>query len=333
MQVCVYEDRPSAEPGLRLLIASLLAHNPGLRVHLHYPQANDQFVKWLGSYPSVTLDQKTVFTERSWNVKPEVLLRALDRGEREVVWIDSDIIVNGALQAVVGNLDDHTLVVTEEALWGAPDDGAADRAQLWGFSIGRTVPFTLNSCVLRVTPLHRPLLQGWAQCLRADHYVAAQAGMHSARPRHLAGDQDVLTALLCRNDFANIPLKILRRGRHILQVFGLKAFTLGERGVVLRHGLPAFVHAQGAKPWQDAPRTLLERAFADTSPYKILAFKYRDSLTTREWLQPRSKLGRLLLVLGAGRAPLMGLPISLAVDAATFFRRRLRRRQPSAMHD
>lgn len=333
MQVCIYEDRPSAEPGLRLLIASLLAHNPGVRVHLHYSQANYQFANWLKCYSSVTLDQETAFSEGNWNVKPEVLLRALDRGEPEVVWIDSDIIVNGTLETVIGHLDDYALVVTEEALWGAPDDGAADRAQLWGFLVGRTLPFTLNSCVLRVTPLHRLLLQAWAQCLRADHYVTAQAGIHSERPPHLAGDQDVLTALLCSNDFADVPLKILRRGRHILQVFGLKAFTLGERGVVLRHGLPTFVHAQGPKPWQHAPYNLLEQAFADTSPYKVLAFKYRDSLTAREWLQPRSKLGYLLLLLGAGRVPLMGLPISIAVDVATFTRRRLGRRRARALYD
>ena len=330
MLVCIYEDRLSAEPGLRLLVASLLAHNPGLPVHLHYPDANEPFSCWLERYPSVVLDTRTVFRERGWNVKPDVLLRALDRGEPDVVWIDSDIIVNRDLRPVFADLGDDTLVVAEEALWGAPDDGEAERARLWNFTIGRTLPFTLNSCVVRVTANHRRLLEEWARCLRSDRYVAAQAGPYAARPKHLVGDQDVLTALLCRDDFADVPLRILRRGTHILQVFGLKAYSLRERATTLRHGLPAFVHAQGEKPWADASGGPLARAFADTSPYKALARRYRDSLAPHDWLRPRSTLGRALLLMGGGQPPLAGLPISAAVDLASFVRRRLRRASSAA---
>lgn len=325
MLACVYEDRASAEPGLRLLLASLLAHSEGMRVHLHYPGANDAFAQWLERYPSVALDKRSVFRERGWNVKPDVLLRALDRGEHNVVWLDSDIIVNRDLRPLFADLSDDTVVVTEEALWGSPDDGDADRARAWGFAVGRTVPFTLNSCVVRITSRHRRLLEEWARCLGSARYVAAQAGPYAARPKHLVGDQDVLTALLCRADFADVPLRILRRGTHILQVFGLKAYSLRERATTLRRGLPALIHAQGEKPWLGTSGTVIERAFADTSPYKAVAWRYRGSLVAQDWLRPSSPLGRALLVLGAGRAALTGLPISAAIDLVSAARRRWRR--------
>ena len=324
MLACIYEDRSSAEPGLRLLIASLVAHNGWLAIHLHYPAADEAFAQWVARYPSVTLDTASVFRERGWNVKPAVLLRALDRGEHDVVWIDSDIIVVRDLRPLFADLPDDMVVVTEEALWGAPDDGDATRARAWGFTVGRTVPFTLNSCVVRMTARHRRLLEEWTRLLRSDHYVAAQAGPYAARPRHLVGDQDVLTALLCRDDFADVPLRILRRGTHILQVFGLKAYSLRERAATLRHGLPALVHAQGDKPWAAAPDGTLAQAFADTSPYKAVARRHRDSLVATDWLRPRSALGRALLLMGAGQPVLAGLPVSAAVDLASFVGRRVR---------
>ena len=45
------------------------------------------------------------------------------------------------------------------------------------------------------------------------------------RPIHMQGDQDVLTALLSSTEFAHIPLKTLRRSKHIVQFDGVWGYT------------------------------------------------------------------------------------------------------------
>ncbi len=45
----------------------------------------------------------------------------------------------------------------------------------------------------------------------------------------MQGDQDVLTALLTSTEFADIPLKMLRRGKDIVQFDGVWGYTTTER--------------------------------------------------------------------------------------------------------
>ena len=107
--------------------------------------------------------------------------------------IDSDIIVNFRFIYRLSGLDKNALVVTEEALLGRTDQrGRADdnnnalRARLWGFRVGRRVPFVLNSAVLRVTPRHTPLLHRWRSLLEfASLPRGASKGM--GQPRRAYG--------------------------------------------------------------------------------------------------------------------------------------------------
>ena len=41
----------------------------------------------------------------------------------------------------------------------------------------------------------------------------------------MVSDQDVLTALLCSQEFSHIPVEIFCRGSGIIQYFGLYGFT------------------------------------------------------------------------------------------------------------
>lgn len=321
MLICIFDDRAHCEPALRVLVASLYRHSPQLAVRLIHPPASPAFREWLKSYPNVALHTAGLPTGLGWNIKPLVLMQALDDGHDNVVWVDSDIVVTKDIAPVFAELNEHELVITEEALWGEHSDANARRAVGWGFEVGRQLPFTLNTGVVRVTPHHRDLLEAWLSCLQTDEYRGAQRIALMQRPTHLIGDQDVLTALLSWRAHSDIPLRILARGEGILQIFGLKAFTTAERWQCARRGLPAFVHSQQFKPWlaktafSSGVTGILEAAYLDTSPYTMVARDYRKELTDDHWMRARTPLGKLLRALGFGYIPATGLPLGLAFDA------------------
>src|SRR5262249_26073640 len=111
---------------------------------------------------------------------------------------------------------------------------------------------TLNTAVIRVTTEHYSLLQKWAELLGSEQY---QRWQHvewtetAMPPVHLVGDQDVLTALLASVEYSQVPVRMLNRGKAIIQYFTLKGYTTAERIRNLFTGVPAFVHSQGPKPW------------------------------------------------------------------------------------
>jgi hypothetical protein len=211
MQFCAYEDREKDDIGVRLLVTSFAIHNPDLRLRLFYPVADERFCNWIQKFPNVHLDKSLDLRGMGWNCKPKVLLKALEDGAREIVWLDSDLIVTRPIGSIFDGLAEEIVMVSEEALWGRYKDDQAARARAWGFDVGRHLPFTLNTCVLRVTHKHLALVENWGRLLESRTYAAAQELEIPDRPTHLLGDQDVFTALLCREDFGQIPLRFLRR--------------------------------------------------------------------------------------------------------------------------
>lgn len=339
--VCIAEDRLSERVAVKLLLLSLAKHCPDLSVVLTYPPADAAFRTWCARLPKVALRMDRVPGASGWNVKPHALLPLLDAGNDEVWWIDADVILTRDFRNTMPQLTDDVLVVCEEALYGGGghrDDGM--RASAWGFETGRTLP-TLNSCVLRVTPAHVPLLTRWKELLESEAYVRAQALSWDKRPTHMLSDQDVLTALMS-SEFASTPIVLFRRGREIVQYFGPPGYTTRERLISLRAGLPPFVHEQGAgKPWHlhrdrnvQGLRAAIDRLYSELSPYRHCANAYRDDIDDpfeeADWLDHTSRTGRMLRALGLGRAPLIGLPLALAYSlwkplraAATGVRRQL----------
>ena len=331
MVICVAEDRQSEEIAIKLLLLSLSRHCPDIPVDLFFPPANAEFQQWLQQFPQVKLRTTKFSGVAGWNVKPYALLLLLEEGQDEVWWIDADVIVSRDFRQAIGTLTDSTLVITEEALYGQYRDDSY-RARAWGFEVGRVLPFNLNTAVVRVTAAHLPLVRQWRSLLETEPYQQAQKLPFEAKPFHLFGDQDVLTALLASQEFTDIPLKILERGTGIIQYFGPAGFTLKERVTCAIEGLPPFIHCQREKPWRKAEsppdwrdkRRYLEYVQVEVSPYSYLATQYKNQIDADlEWLKPRSNLGHFLQISGLGSPALTGMPIALLYSLSRLYKKLL----------
>ncbi len=331
--ICAHENRPADLTGVKLLTLSLADHCPDLQVDFSWTHTNTEFSRWLTGFPQVRVRETPELDGRGWNVKPALLLYLLDEGHREVVWLDSDVILDGDLRPLMSGLPPQTLVATEEPAWGAVE-GSAPRTLGWGLEPGRDLKRTANSCLLRVTREHRTLLQTWQQLLDSSEYREAQARPWHERPMHLIGDQDVLTALLGSRDFAHLPVRLLKRGTDIVQSFDASTYTMGER---LGNGfsrLPPLVHAQRQKPWQLQTKPSLARnpqqyyhfVFLELAPYTHVARRYRDLLgEPTEWMTVRTLPARVLRFITRGNVNLQSLPHLAATRAARPLRRLFQR--------
>ncbi len=332
---CIAEDRVSEQEPLRLLVASLKRQMPDARVEIFCPFAkdDDRLRSWIESWPGVILNIQRLEGLRGYNVKPQALLTMLDRGYEEVVWIDSDIIVSApGVRNLIG-LDPEVIVLCEEALYGGHDDRNAWRARQWGFDVGRTLPFTANTGVVRVTAQHRELLEVWRERLQDPRYLEAQRLPWDRRPAYMYGDQDALTALLCTTRFAKIPVQFLYRGAGVIQFFGPYGYTVRERMTHLVKGMCPFIHSQVTKPWgniwaakNSGFRARLERLYCDLSPYTMTARRYRkDADAALEWARSHSFAASVLRLLGAWSPWACGLPVAAAADCVRLAKRLVRR--------
>ena len=84
-------------------------------------------------YPRVPATERiTLRNGYGWNVKPQAIMRLLDAGFDEVIWIDSDMFVTRDIRPLLDALDEAVFVATEHTC--SPDhydhDGAGRQAQL-----------------------------------------------------------------------------------------------------------------------------------------------------------------------------------------------------------
>lgn len=322
MVICICEDRPQEEVAIKLLLSSLAHHCPDTPVILTYPVAGPAFIEWVRELPTVELRTAPIAGSSGWNIKPYALLKLLDEGRSTVWWLDSDVIVTDNFVARYRSVTADELLLCEEAIYGAyRDDGLRTRG--WGLPPGQAIPFSLNTGVMRVTRHHVELLGQWRDLLESPDYQAAQRASWRTRPRHMMGDQDVLTALLGSAPHAKQAMHVLRRGRDIIQYFGFSGYTVAERLGNLTRGLPPFIHCQGWKPWSgvlDGPWTggvkaRLMRLYIELSPYRHIALHYREKLGLRVgWLDGTSAPARLMRLIGFGHPALTGLPLAAAFD-------------------
>lgn len=324
MILCTYEDRPTDLTALKLLVLSLARHCPDLRIQVTCPVATPAFTAWMARQPNADLFHRPSLRGRGFNVKPLLLLEALAH-DPEATWIDADIIVRSDFRALWPDLPPRAVGATQEFYWGA-HQGGTQRTAAWGLDVGRVLPCTVNSCVVRVTHEHRTLLRRWIELLHSPAYRAAQQQPWTRRPVHLLGDQEVLTALLGSREFADVPIRLLRRGAEIVQNGGAAGYTVAERlaNVLSGRGLPPLIHAQGRKPWNPAPWH--ERMHLQLSPYTAEARAYRELLDEDVgWMDVATLPGRVCRLLTGGEPSLQALPMALVDGWARRVKRALRR--------
>ncbi len=327
MIVCVHEDRTDNLIGVKLAVLSLARHCPDLPVIISCPQPPASFRRWVEALPNAQLIVDPKLAGLSWNVKPTILLHCLDDGHRDVVWIDTDILVNQDFRQRLSHLGDETLVVTQECYWGLLQGGTY-RTVAWGLKPGRTLPTTLNTGIVRVTPQHTELLNAWRTMLGHPAYIRAQRLPYGERPLYMFGDQDVLTALLGSAEFSHVPVEMLKRGTDIAQCYGPSGYSPVDRVRSLRQGLPTFVHSMRHKPWQRAlspaavwssKGSLLKRLYTyynyldlELSPYTSIAREYREQIGEEAtWMDMKSTPARLFAALAAGHPTLQEFPLAL----------------------
>ncbi len=338
--VCVHEDRAEYLVGLKLTVLSLARYCPDLPVIISCPHPPDSFRDWVAALPNAQLLSDPTLGGLSWNVKPKVLLRCLAEGHRDVIWIDTDILVCQDFRPHFAQLDDETVVVAEEGYWGQYQ-GGTHRTVAWGLKPGRTLPATANTAITRVTPRHIELLKAWETMLNHPAYIRAISRPYYERPIHMLSDMEVFTALICSTAFSDIPVEMLVRGSDIAQCFGPAGYTPTERLSSLRQNLPTFIHSQGGKPWERAPspgavwsaeerflkrlRRYYDYVHLELSPYISLAREYREQLGDEtNWMEIESTPARLCATLSAGHPTLQGLPLAV-FDAGVRHARRLLR--------
>lgn len=329
MRIVTYEDRQYDTIGLKLLLLSLNKHVPGTPIDVIFPSAPDEFVQWVEKRPSISLHIGADLKRSGYNVKPSVLLQALNNNADEVVWLDTDIIVTRDFRQTLSRIRPETFVITEE-WFGAPFQGGGHRSKAWGFETGRQLPATTNSCVVRATACHRELLSEWDKTLDVPQYREAQAAQWYERPVHLQSDQEVLAALLESTQFNTIPLHYLKRGRDVAHCFQHQGYIAHQMiyNLVSRNK-PYFVHGQGAKPWR--PDNTY-RYFLDVSAYTLSATEYREELgEPTDWLTPTTPSSKAARRLFGDNPWLVGLPLALYEETKnqrvlrTFMKRMLKR--------
>lgn len=326
---CLFEDRAAEEVGLRLALSSIRHCCPLARVFVYRPDPGEDFARWLREFPNVTLVSERPARASSWNCKPHVLLPLLEQGHREVIWLDSDILLSRDPSYLFEGWSDDELGVVQEQISSARQ-GTEERTRGWGLAVGRTWPVTLNTCVLRVTRAHVPLLQRWQVMLEDERYLHWQTRPLSERPLCFMSDQDVLNGLMGSAEFSTMPVRFLRRGRDVIHSGGALAYSLKERLAGMSGPIPPIIHGQGAKPWIMFVHTAeltgrfwaYRRLLQEVSPYMALSRRYRDQLGMPcPWMDWHSSLGRLVRCLGLGHFALRGLPLTAAATALRWWQR------------
>jgi hypothetical protein len=338
---CLAEDRPPHEAALRIAVASLVRHCPEAEVVVYRPAATEDFRTWVKKLsPHISLIDQVPEAARSWDCKPYALLPLL-RTRPEVIWLDSDIIVTRNCARLFAGLDADTIGVSQEQI-SSKNQGTEYRTLGWNLPIGRRFARTINTCVLRVTPDHIPLLERWRDLLTDERYSRYQSLPFHERPVHFLGAQDALNALLGSREFAAIPIYWIRTGRDVIHSGGALAYSLGERLMGLFRPIPYFVHGQGTKLWWAFNENSLKenqsawwffrRLLLETSPYFAEAKAYRDAIGMPcEWMEYSTLLGQLNRCLGLGHFAFRGLPLTFAatiVDRLSGWRPGARARRP-----
>ena len=320
--ICIAEDRADCEVAVRILIASLLEAGVDIPIEVTFPPASGELIAWAKDRPTVFLSRDPIPNASFWNVKPQALCAALDKGYEHALWIDSDIIVaNAKIAHVVELTEKGRFVITEEPkLTLNAQLSSESLTTAWGLPVGRVYKRQINSGVVGCGRKHLPLLHAWRDIIESDAYRQMQEIPYAERPFHAFGDQNVLCALLGSKRFEDLDVAVLREGVDIIQHMFPACYRPGHRLLALAKGVPPLIHSQGPKPWRydktpDArkePEKYKQAFNCELSPYRFAAkaLYRKQGWTCPEWIKRRSKWGAFFRIMSFDHWSLAGLPLA-----------------------
>ncbi len=322
---CIVEDRPTAEIGIKLLVASLRERCPGARSVLFHACPSPGLTRWLSHHPDVRLEVRRLPGGGTADVKPHALLAMFELGCTDAIWIDTDMVMAGDPRPWFASLGPNELGISQE-IRSAAHQGTAGRTMAWGMEVARSWPYTLNTCITRVVPAHAALLREWARLLEDPRYTMSLARPLQKRPFHAMFDLDVLNAMLGSREWADVPVHVFPAGEFVVHSGGAGSYSLGERLRGMFKPSPPIFHALAMKPW-----VLLDPAagnrgaywyarslLQEISPFVAEARRHRAVLDDPcPWLDTRSIPGVILRGMGFGHFALRGLPVAALAALAS----------------
>ena len=323
ISLCAFENRPDCLVGAKLLILSVEKQCRDFTLYWGYDGENPEFDAWLKRHgPNVVKVKIPYITPlRLKQVKPLLFLELFDRGINDATWLDTDMIILRDLEPMLKNLDEETVLVAEDY---HPFRPQVNLRSYYHMSQKIQLTRAVNSCVLRLTDRHRPLVKKWLECMNDPFYLEQWAKPPEQRLSGFGLDQTVLQVLLCCGNESWTPppsLKYLRRGPDIVQEWGVRTYRLWDR---FRNGLglsrPWMIHSIGSeKPWTK-PALIYSHRWA--SVYAAFAKQYADQVEEdMSWADPTYLGGRIARWLSFGVPHWVGWAHCLAAKMFYFYRR------------
>lgn len=313
--VVCYEDRLPSLIGVKLLTLSIARHSPSLPVCIYAPEnfVSAPISEWLRRHaPNASLIAAPAGAPSGWSIKPHALLDALEHYCDVAIWLDADLMVNGPIEPRFGRLANKTLAVASETGRANPA-----RATIWGFNVVRQLDLVVNTCIVRCTRHHLPLLRKWAELTSEPAFLEAQMQTLETRNPALYSDQDLLEGIIVSDALDGEPL-------HVDFILHDAEIVHGPR-MTFRHcfttstTLPLFVHAHALKPWhlpyvQWPQRRWLRYVAVELSSYVWLARHFAaetEDPMIDEWIRPRTFVGRACDLITMSHPYLRLLPIQI----------------------
>jgi hypothetical protein len=313
---CAFENRKSAFIGAKLLALSLERHCRDYTLFLGVTEDDSELADWAARRaPHVELVRLEAFNAGSSlkHVKPLMMLHLFERGFTDVTWLDTDMLVLRDLESLIGPLPPDALLVAQEEM-GHTFEHNRTLLKHYGLEPRRSLQYHVNSCVIRATALHQPLMKKFLDCLLDPVFVAQQGKAPEEKIHDFAFEQNILELLLSAGDKQwnpDFPVRFIPKGPGIIQELGVTTYKLRNR---LRSGLglrrPWLVHVPGEKPWAPDP---LVRRYRAASVYSAFAETYRDEVEEdMSWANSAGISSRIARLLSFGQPHWVGWAHCLA---------------------
>jgi len=312
---CTFENRPESQIGLKLLALSLEKQGGDFTLCVGLMQPQPAFSDWLRRHAPHAVEVPIPPLRDPagiWQVKPRLMLQLFAQGYTDVTWLDADQIVLRDLAPLLAPLDEETLLMAQELDY--PFEHNQPVLEAYRLQPARALEGCVNTCVMRMTPRHEPLLRRMLECMETPFFRAQTELPPARRTIKWHYDQTIMEMLLSAAGDGwtpTFPVRLIPDGSGVIQELGVSRYRLVNR---LRNGLgldrPWLVHCLGIKPW-DPGRPA--RHYRAASAFSAFAARYRDQVEEpMTWINPGGWSNRIGRLLSFGQPHWMGIAHCLA---------------------